>query len=158
MALVTFCVIGIYNMIINRKNKVNDKWEEIEIQLNKKAIVFSKFIEIVKSKLNDDGLCREAINNKNRLLNTIIINEKIKTNNKVDNILKEMRDICDVKFKNDESYNSIINKLNDINDKLIYSKEFYNKAVIKYNNMLMKIPFNIFAKIFKFKKYLEYEQ
>ena len=158
LGFLVFFVIGLYNMIINRKNKVNDKWEEIEKLLNKKAIIFSKLADITKDKLDNEELVKIAINNKNKLLNTMIINEKIKANSRVDDTIGEIRNRCDDKLNSDEVYVSVIERLNDINEKLDYSKEFYNKAVDKYNNIIKKFPFNIVAVVFDFKYYSLYEQ
>lgn len=157
IALLTFCIIGLYNKIVNSKNIVNDKWNEINKQLENKIKILSKIIEIIKEydKQADINPLLEA---KNKLSNAISIGDKINANNKTNNDLIEFYKIDNKELEKNKKYIELKQSLKEIDDKIDYSKEFYNESAKKHNDLIKKIPFNLVALIFKFKSYILFEQ
>ena len=156
ITLVVFCIIGLYNIIINSKNIVNDKWYEINKQIDNKAKLLSKLIEVAKSYCKTEDI-NTIIEVKNKLINVISINDKIETNNKLDNILNQIYNNYE-KLNNDKKFIDIKESLDSIDDKINYAKEFYDEAATKHNKLIKKIPFNLIALLFKFKTYITFDK
>lgn len=148
VALLTFCIIGIYNKIINSKNIVNDKWDEVNRLISDKVKLVSKLVEIIRG-ISDDSDINKLLEVKNKLDNSISINDRIDNNNRVDKIIE----IFDKKYKNNNSYNEIIKSLELLNNKIDYSMEFYNEFAFKYNLLIVKFPYKLVAILFKFRIY-----
>lgn len=157
IALLIFCIIGIYNVLINSKNRVNDKWEEINKQLDNKSKVLSKITDITKDYLVSEEE-NELLEAKNKLANTIGINDKIIANNKIDELLNEVHKKADEKLINNSKYIETKEMLKEIDNKINYAKEFYNEAAEKHNKLIKKIPIMLIAKLFNFKSYNIFEQ
>lgn len=157
IALLTFCIIGLYNKIINSKNIVNDKWEEINNQLSNKEKLISKIIELIKENLNKEDL-NILMETKNKLINSKTINDKIKTNVKINNILGSINNEYNKVLKDNSKYKELNKQLKEIEDKIDYAKEFYNEVASKHNKLIKKFPLNIVSLLFNFKVYTLFEQ
>ena len=157
IALLIFCIIGIYNILINSKNRVNDKWEEINKQLDNKIKILSKITEITKDYITPEE-SNELLETKNKLVNAISINDKIIANNKLNEILETINNKNDEKLLTDSKYIEIKESIKEIDDKINYAKEFYNEEAEKHNKLIKKVPIMLIAMLFKFKSYIIFEQ
>lgn len=161
VAFLTFYVIGAYNRLVNSKNIVNDKWNEIDKQLKNKTELVPKMIEIVKSyAIQEEAIFMSLLAERNRITKAFSINDKIEANKKLSQNLELLLNLENnyKKLSQDDKFKTMVEELSKIDSKIDYSCEFYNNVVVEHNNKISKFPIKIVAVLFKFKKYELFER
>jgi len=151
--VLTFYIIGLYNRLIDAKNRVEDQFTQIELELRKKVDLIPKLLEIIKVYTkHEEKTINDITNAKNKIDKATKINDIIKASKTINISLNKIFTLKDIypELKKNKNYLSIINNIEDIEDRINYARTFYNDAVLNYNNTRLQIPSNLVAKIFKF--------
>ena len=158
LLVITFYIIGLYNELIDARNRVEDRFTQIELELRKKNNLIPDLIEIVKIYAkHEEKIINEMIATKNKLEKSNKINDIIKNSKNIDISLNKIFTLTDTypELKKNKNYLSLQKNVEEIEDKINYARTFYNEAVLNYNNSRLKFPSNIVANIFKFNE-IEY--
>lgn len=156
--ILTFYVIGLYNKLLDLRNKVDDKFKSIEHELNKIIEKLQDLIDIISTHTkHENKILSSMMDVKKNVTIAKSINEKINAYNKVCDVLENLDKLEKTypKFKSNKKFISLKKDLDEIDNKIIYSSSFYNNAVIEYNKSIKVFPSYIVAYIFKFKE-MEY--
>ena len=155
ISILVFYTIGVYNKLIDAKNKVEDQFTQIDIELKKKTDTLPKLVEITKEYAkHEDKTLNEGTNARNKVINSSSINEKIKATNSLNKELNKIFELSETysELKSNTKFKSIQKDLKLSEDKINYAKSFYNDAVLNYNNLREQFPSNVVANIFKIKE------
>ncbi len=155
--------IGIYNSIVSIRNKVDNAWHQIDVQLRKRYELILNLVATVKS---------YAAHEKDTLLNVIsarklgmdaqTVGEQAKAENMITSTLKSLFAVSEQypNLKADAHFSKLMEQLNGIESNIAYARQFYNDTVMKLNTRIQTFPGNLFAKIFNFtsRDYFEIEE
>lgn len=159
--LILVCyVIGIYNKLVNARNKVDNQFSQIEIQLKRRSDLIPNLVETVKGYAkHEEGTFKEVVAARNKAVNAGSINEKIKAEGKLSGVLNKLFALTEAypELKANENFLSLQNDLKDTEDKITYARQFYNDTAMSFNNLVEMFPSNFVANIFKFNKYNFFE-
>lgn len=156
--ILTFYVIGLYNKLLDLRNKVDDKFKSIEHELNKIIEKLQDLIDIISTHTkHENKILSLIVDVKSEMFKAKNINEKINAYNKACDVLENLDKLEKTypKFKSNKEFISLKKNLNVIDNKIIYSSSFYDNTVIEYNKLIKVFPSSIVAYIFKFKE-IEY--
>ena len=148
--------IGVYNKLVKERNKVENQWSQIDIQLKRRADLIPNLVETVKGYAkHEEGTFKAVIEARNKAVNAGTVNEKIEANNELSGALTKLFALSEAypELKANENFLSLQEDLKDTEDKITYARQFYNDAAMTYNNLIEMFPSNIFAGMFGFKKY-----
>ena len=148
--------IGVYNKLVKERNKVENQWSQIDIQLKRRADLIPNLVETVKGYAkHEEGTFKAVIEARNKAVNAGTVNEKIEANNELSGALTKLFALSEAypELKANENFLSLQEDLKDTEDKITYARQFYNDAAMTYNNLIVMFPSNIFAGMFGFKKY-----
>jgi len=153
--LLVFYSIGTYNNLVNARNKVNDQFAQIDVQLKRRSDMIPNLVETVKGYAkHEEKTLTEVINARNKMASASSINEELEASNQVTTALNKLFALSESypDLKANTNFISLQNDLKDTEDKISYARSFYNDTVLNYNNLREQFPSNIIAGIFKFKK------
>ena len=157
LLLVLVCyVIGIYNKLVNARNKVENQFSQVDIQLKRRADLIPNLVETVKGYAkHEEGTLTAVIEARNKAANAGSVNEKIEANNELTGALNKLFALAEAypELKANENFLSLQNDLKDTEDKITYARQFYNDSAMGYNNLTQMFPSNIIANMFGFKKF-----
>ena len=157
LLLVLVCyVIGIYNKLVNARNKVENQFSQVEIQLKRRADLIPNLVETVKGYAkHEEGTLTAVIEARNKAVNAGTVNEKVEANNELTGALNKLFALAEAypELKANENFLSLQNDLKDTEDKITYARQFYNDSAMGYNNLIQMFPSNIIANMFNFKKF-----
>lgn len=156
LVLLAFYVISVYNKLVNHRNKVENQWSQIDIQLKRRADLIPNLVETVKGYAkHEEGTFKEVVEARNKAVNAGTVNEKIEANNELTGALTKLFALTEAypELKANENFMSLQNDLKDTEDKITYARQFYNDSAMTYDNAIQMFPSNIVAGIFGFKKY-----
>lgn len=155
LLVVTFYIIGLYNNIINAKNKIEDKFSQIETELRKKVDTAVNIIDIIKKiTKHEEKLVNEFELYASKLEKAKSINDKISAAGSINRALNKIYSLEETyaDLKKNKAFKTIQDKIEEIDNRINYAKTFYNDVVLDYNNLREQFPSNIIAKVFKFKE------
>lgn len=153
--LFVFYVVGVYNKLVNARNKVNDQFAQIDVQLKRRSDMIPNLVETVKGYAkHEEKTLTEVIEARNRMATASGINEELEASNGVTSALNKLFALAESypDLKANTNFMSLQNDLKDTEDKISYARQFYNDTVLNYNNLREQFPSNIIAKVFGFKK------
>ena len=149
--LILFIIVT-YNSLISLRNKKDDQWSQIEVQLKRRADLIPNLVETVK------GYAKHENNTLKEVRNTYVAastpEEEMKASGEVTKALNKLFALSESypDLKANENFMALQKDLKDTEDKISYARQFYNDTVLTYNNKVEMVPSNIVAGIFKFKK------
>lgn len=156
LVLLVLYVIGIYNKLVNARNKVENQFSQIDIQLKRRTDLIPNLVETVKGYAkHEKGTLTEVIEARNKAVSANTVNEKIKANSELTGAISKLFALSESypDLKANENFLSLQNDLKDTEDKITYARQFYNDSANSFNDLVMMFPSNIVANMFKFKKF-----
>ncbi len=149
-------VIGVYNKLVNSRNKVENQWSQIDVQLKRRADLIPNLVETVKGYAKHESDTLEAVvDARSKATSAKTVNEKIEANNELSGALSKLLVISESypELKANENFLSLQTELSETEDKITYARQFYNDSAMNFNNLVEMFPSNIIASIFGFKKF-----
>ena len=156
LVLLAFYAIGVYNKLVNAKNKVENQFSQIDIQLKRRTDLIPNLVETVKGYAkHENNTFKEVVEARNKAVSATSVNEKVEANTELTGALNKLFALAESypELKANENFLSLQNDLKDTEDKITYARQFYNDSAMSFNNLASMFPSNIVANIFNFKKF-----
>ena len=154
LLILTFYVIGVYNKLINARNKVEDQFAQIDVELKRRTDLIPNLVEVVKGYAkHEDKTLNAVINARNKMIHASNINEELEASRNVDSALGKLFALSESypDLKANTNFMELQKELSLTEDKIGYARSFYNDTVLNYNNLKQQFPNNLVANMFKFK-------
>ena len=156
LLLLVFYAIGVYNKLVNARNKVDNQFSQIDVQLKRRNDLIPNLVETVKGYTkHEEGTLTKVIEARNKAVNANGVNAKIEAEGELSGALTKLFALTEAypELKANDNFMSLQNDLKDTEDKITYARQFYNDSAMMFNNLVEMFPSNIIASIFRFKKY-----
>lgn len=153
--LLVFYIIGVYNKLVNARNKVKDQFAQIDVQLKRRTDMIPNLVETVKGYTkHEEKTLKEVVEARNKMNTASGINEQLEASNAITSALNKLFALSEAypELKANDNFLSLQKDLKETEDKLSYARQFYNDTVLGYNNLREKFPSNIVASMFGFKE------
>ena len=157
MIILGIYVINVYNKFIFFRDRVFDKFKEVDKLLCDRVDYIDDIVKIINdNKLHEDLLVRKLNSLKKSIDTQIDVNNRLLLFN--EDIIDEALKLAKFYKKLGNKFSNIKDKYNNNKDRVMYATDIYNEEVLKYNNYRdNKIKKIIFDK-FKFYEYNCYEK
>ena len=155
LLILVFYGIGVYNSLVNARNKVKDQFSQIDVQLKRRSDMIPNLVETVKGYTkHEEKTLKEVVEARNKMNTANGINEELEASNQITGALNKLFALSEAypDLKANENFMSLQQDLKETEDKLSYARSFYNDTVLNYNNLREQFPSNIIAKLFNFGK------
>ena len=91
LLLAVFYVIGIYNKLVNARNKVDNQFSQIDVQLKRRADLIPNLVETVKGYAkHEEGTLTAVIEARNKAVSAFSVNDKVDANNQLTGALNKL--------------------------------------------------------------------
>src|ERR1041385_1695124 len=150
--LVIIC-IGIYNSLVSGRNRVDEAWSDIEVQLKRRYDLIPNLVETVKGyAAHESGVFDKVTQARAAAMGAGSMQEKLEDENMLSGALKSLFAVAEAypELKANQNFLQLQGDLTDTEDKIQAARRFYNGTVRDYNTKIQVFPTNIFASIFKF--------
>ncbi|MDI9623624.1 MAG: LemA family protein [Methanothermobacter sp.] len=145
----------LYNSLVQLRNRVENAWSQIDVQLKRRADLVPNLVETVKGYAKHEKTVLENVTKaRSALLDANNVKEIGEADNMLTGALKSLFAVAEnyPNLKANENFLRLQGQLEEIEDKIAYSRQFYNDTVLMYNNKCQMIPSNIIASLFNFKE------
>ncbi len=145
----------IYNDLIKQRNRVENSWAQIEVQLKRRYDLIPNLIETVKGYAKHEKTLFENITKaRAAVMSANNVNETAEASNYLSSTLKSLFAVAEnyPDLKANQNFMQLQKDLMEAENKIAYSRQFYNDTVMKYNISIQTIPKNIVASLTGFRK------
>ena len=154
VVLILIWIVSVYNGLISSRQKVDNAWSQIDVQLQRRFDLIPNFVETVKGYMTHESETFEKIAKlRTSWANTSSVGEKAKLDGELSSTLKTIMAVSEnyPELKANENFLQLSKDLTSIEDEIAQSRKYYNAVVKNYNNKVEMIPSNIIAKIAGYK-------
>ncbi|HHX94020.1 MAG TPA: LemA family protein [Tenericutes bacterium] len=155
IVLLILYVIGMYNTLVRLRNRVEDQWAQIDVQLKRRADLVPNLVETVKGYASHEESTLEAvISARNKFQTATTPEAEIEASGELTRALSRLFALSESypELKANTNFLNLQEELSQIEEKIAYARQFYNDTVLTYKNKLEVFPSNIIAGMFKFEK------
>ncbi len=147
-------VIVMYNGFISKRNRVQDAWAQIDVQLKRRYDLIPNLVNTVKGYRDFE---KSVLTTVTQLRSSIVsgsVQDKATANNKISQALKSIFAVAEnyPELKASDNFKQLQSSLEDTEDKIAFVRTSYNDYVLDYNNAIQQFPGNLFAGMFNFQR------
>ncbi len=163
--LIIVAIIGMYNSLIRLKNRVDEAWSDIDVQLKRRYDLIPNLIETVKGYATHERetleKVTEARTNAMKAQEGGDAKAQAEAENMLSSTLKSIFALSEnyPDLKANQNFLELQKELSDTENKIQASRRFYNGNVRDFNTKLEVFPTNIIGNMlgFKSREYFEIE-
>jgi LemA protein len=156
-------LVLIYNNLVTLKQRIDNAWSQIDVQLKKRYDLVPNLVETVKGYAkHEKEIIDNVVNARAMALKASNIKEKAKADAELTAALKSIIAIAEnyPQLRASENFRLLQEQLEGIESKIAYARQFYNDSVLEYNTKIALFPNSIIASMFNFtpKEYFKIEE
>jgi LemA protein len=151
--LVLFFVFQ-YNGLVRLRNRVDNSWSQIDVQLKRRHDLIPNLIETVKGyAAHEQGTFEKVVQARNAAMSAQGPADTAAAENVLTGALKSVFALAEAypDLKANQNFLSLQEELTSTEDRISYARQFYNDSVLKYDNKIETFPSNTIAGMFGFK-------
>jgi len=143
-----------YNGLITLRNRVDEAWSDITVQLKRRLDLIPNLVESVKGYASHEKeVFQKVTEARSNALNAQGVKETAQAENMFEGALKSLFAVAEAypQLRATENFQQLQAELVDTEDKIQASRRFYNGGVRDLNTKIQLFPNNMFAGMFGFK-------
>lgn len=167
LALIIFSpillVIFLYNRMIILRNRIDNAWSQIDVQLKRRFDLIPNLVETVKGYAAHEKQTFEMVTKaRAQMANAGGVAEQAQANNMLTQALKTLFAVAEnyPELKANQNFLMLQEELAGTESKIAYARQFYNDNVMTFNTLIQSFPASLVASTFAFKprEYFEIEE
>jgi LemA protein len=163
VVLIALFLISIYNRLVVSRNRIDNAWSQIDVQLRRRYDLIPNLVETVKGYATHE---REVFERVTQARAAAISANSVKDQGQAENMLTQaLRSVFAVaenypQLRASENFRQLQEELSGTESKISFARQFYNDTVLRYNNARQAFPSVIVANMFNFgeREYFEIEE
>ncbi|HUT22227.1 MAG TPA: LemA family protein [Candidatus Bipolaricaulota bacterium] len=160
IVVIALWLVGIYNGLIKLKNRTQEAWSDIDVQLKRRYDLIPNLVETVKGyATHEQSTFLKVTEARNMAMAATTPEEKAKTENMLSSTLKTLFAVAEnyPELKANQNFLQLQDELSDTENKIQSSRRFYNGNVRDFNTKIEVFPNNMIAGTLGFKKFEYFE-
>lgn len=156
LVLIALYLIGTFNGLVQSRNRVDEAWSDIEVQLKRRYDLIPNLVNSVKGyATHEEGVFTKVTEARSRAMQATTPAQHAVAEGMLTNTLKSLFAVSEAypQLRASENFVQLQNELVDAEDKIQAARRFYNGNVRDFNTKIQVFPNNVFAGMMGFKKY-----
>jgi LemA protein len=155
LLLIVLWVISLYNGLVRLRNRRQNAFADIDVQLRQRHDLVPQLVETVKGYAgHEKELLIKVTEARSAAVAATSIDGKIAAEQQLTTALQGLKVQVEAypDLKANQNFLQLQEELSDIENKLAASRRFFNGATTEYNNAVEAFPGNLIARNFGFRK------
>lgn len=148
VALLAVFVMVTYNGLVTLKNRVDEAWSDITVQLKRRVDLIPNLVNTVKGYASHEKeVFQKVTEARSAIQNAQTVKESADGENMLEGALKSLFAVAEAypDLKANQNFAELQRELVDTEDKIQAARRFYNAGVRDLNTKIQMFPNNIFA-------------
>jgi LemA protein len=153
--LIAIWVISLYNGLVKLRNRRQNAFADIDVQLRQRHDLVPQLVETVKGYASHEKeLLLRVTEARTAAMSAGSIDDKIKAEQQLTAALQGLKVQVEAypDLKANQNFLQLQEELSDIENKLAAARRFFNGATTEYNNAVESFPGNLIARNFGFQR------
>jgi LemA protein len=153
IVVIVIWAISIYNGLIAMRQRTNQAFADIDVQLKQRHDLIPNLVETVKGyAAHESGTLEAVVKARNAAIAAPGVEQKVQAENMLSGALRQLFALSEnyPNLKANTNFQQLQEQLSDIENKLAASRRFFNNAVQEYNTGIQRFPAVLFAAMFGF--------
>jgi LemA protein len=162
LLLVAGVVIALYNRLVTLRNRCDNAWAQIDVQLRRRYDLIPNLVETVKGyAAHEKETLERVVQARSQAMAATGVAERTEAENALTGTLKSLFALAESypDLKASQQFVMLQDELTGTEGKIAYARQFYNDAVMSFNMAVQQFPANLIASMFSFseRSYFEIE-
>jgi len=157
IVVVVLLLIGgilVYNRLVALRNRVDNGWSQIDVQLRRRYDLIPNLVETVQGyATHERELFEHVTEARARAMDANAVPDQAQAENQVTRGLRQLLAVAESypDLKANENFLALQEELTGTESKIAYARQFYNDQVMRLNTLIGSFPSNLVAKVFGFR-------
>jgi LemA protein len=161
--LVAILLVTLYNRLVRLRNRAENAWAQVDVQLRRRYDLIPNLIETVKGYASHERTTFEEVTKaRTAAQQAQTVQEQAKAENILTEAIGRLFAVAEQypELRAAENFQQLQAQLEDTESKIAVSRQVYNDAVLTYDTALETVPTNIVGSMFNFevREYFEVEE
>jgi LemA protein len=153
--IVAIVIVGvlIYNSLIRSRNRVEEAWADIEVQLKRRYDLIPNLVNTVKGfAAQEAGVLERVTEARTKAMGAQTVEQHEQNENMLSGALKSLFAVSEAypDLKSNQNFLQLQNDLTDTENKIQAARRFYNGNVRDFNTKIEVFPTSLFASMLGF--------
>jgi LemA protein len=148
VVLIVIWAISIYNGLVAMRQRVDQAFADVDVQLKQRHDLVPNLVETVKGyATHERGTLDDVVKARNAAVAAPTLDQKVAAENMLSGALRQLFALSEAypDLKANQNFQQLQVQLTDIENKLAASRRFFNNAVQEYNTGIQQFPAAMFA-------------
>jgi LemA protein len=153
LVLLALAVVVIYNRLVRLRNRTENSWAQVDVQLRRRYDLIPNLVEAVKGYASHERATFDEVTQARTAAQQAQgVEEQAKAENVLTAALGRLFAVAEAypELRATENFQQLQGQLAEVEQNIVISRQVYNDAVLSYENALETVPTNIVAGLFNF--------
>lgn len=154
-AVLLLAVIVGYNGLVRARNKVDNAWAQVDVQLKRRYDLVPNLVETVKGYAgHEQETFNRVVEARTRAVEARTVEEQEQAEGMLTGALRRLFALAEnyPQLRASENFQQLQTQLEDAENKIAVSRQIYNDTTLTYNNKVQVVPTNLVAFLFRFRR------
>ncbi len=153
VVLLVLAVIVMYNRLVRLRNRTENSWSQVDVQLRRRYDLIPNLVESVKGYASHERATFEEVTKARTAAQQAQgVEEQAQAENLLTAAIGRLFAVAEAypELRATENFQQLQAQLAEVEQNIVVSRQVYNDAVLSYENALETVPTNIVASLFNF--------
>ena len=152
LVVVAIVAIALYNNLVKLRNRVDNAWGQVDVQVQRRLDLVPNLVETVKGYAGHErGVLAEVTAARASVVGAATPEARMAADNLLTDSLKSLFAVAEAypDLKASANFQQLQSQLAETEDKISYMRQSYNDTVMTYNTAIQTFPGVLFSGAFK---------
>jgi LemA protein len=153
VVLLLLYVVFAYNGLVRLRNRIDNAWSQIDVQLRRRYDLIPNLVETVKGYAAHERQTFESVTKARAdAISAQGVADQAQAENQITSALKSLFAVAEAypELKANQNFLALQEEVTSTEGRIAYARQFYNDEVLKLNTRVQTFPTNVLAGAFGF--------
>ncbi len=153
VVLLLVVVVAIYNGLVGSRNRVDNAWSQVDVQLKRRYDLIPNLVETVKGYASHEQQTFQRVTEARSAAQSAQgPADQAQAENFLTSALRQLFAVAEAypELRASENFQGLQTELSETENRIAVSRQIYNDTVLTFNNKVQQVPTNIVASMFGF--------
>ena len=153
LILLALAAVWFYNNLVRLRNRVDNAWAQVDVQLRRRYDLIPNLVETVKGYASHErGTFEEVTKARTRAQEARTVEQQADAENVLTAAIGRLFAVAEAypELRASENFQQLQTELSETEGRIAVSRQVYNDTVLTYNNAVQTVPANLVAGVLGF--------